>query len=242
MARHYLSAVAQNDKNLSPQQAQQTLFELRVRQIELEMEQQELRAASAQLRMNEQIIRTLAYNDALTGLANRLLLRVRLTQAMLAGSRSGCHGALLFLDMDHFKAVNDQYGHGAGDQLLIEVAARLSRCVGASDTVARLGGDEFVVLLDELAPDMAQAGEHAAVLAEAIRTALAQPYSLRTATDGPTVRVQHACSVSIGVVLFLGQARSEERLLSQADAVMYQAKAAGRNQVRFHASARGLPA
>ena len=185
---------------------------------------------------SEEIVRQLAYYDPLTGLANRLLLRERMTQALLASKRSGHHGALMFLDLDNFKTLNDTYGHGAGDLLLVEVAARLKSCVREVDAVARFGGDEFVVLFMDLAPDRVAAQAQALVLAEKIRELLAAPYVLTLAADAdrPQRVIEHRCSASIGVALFLGMAFSEEECIKRADIAMYQAKEAGRNAVRVY--------
>lgn len=185
---------------------------------------------------SEEIVRQLAYYDPLTNLANRLLLRDRITQAMLASQRSGRHGALMFLDLDNFKSLNDSYGHGAGDLLLREVAARLRSCVRGVDAVARFGGDEFVVLLMDLSQDRAQAQEQATRLAQKIRALLAEPYRLHLLSDASRAAqdITHHCSASIGVALFLGLTFSEEEGIKRADIAMYRAKAAGRNAVRFY--------
>ena len=185
---------------------------------------------------SEEIVRQLAYYDPLTGLANRLLLRERMTQALLASKRSGHYGALMFFDLDNFKTLNDTYGHGAGDLLLVEVAARLKSCVREVDAVARFGGDEFVVLFMDLAPNRVAAQAQALVLAEKIRELLAAPYVLTLAADAdrPQRVIEHRCSASIGVALFLGMAFSEEECIKRADIAMYQAKEAGRNAVRVY--------
>ncbi len=181
----------------------------------------------------EEIVRQLAYYDPLTGLANRLLLRERMTQAMLTSKRSGHHGALMFLDLDNFKTLNDTYGHGAGDLLLVEVAARLKKGVREVDAVARFGGDEFVVLVMDLAQDKVAAQAQALVLAGKIRELLAAPYVLTLAAqaDRPQQVIEHRCTASIGIALFLGMAFLEEEAIKRADIAMYQAKAAGRNSV-----------
>lgn len=183
----------------------------------------------------EEVVRRLAYYDSLTGLANRLLLGDRLTQAMLAGKRNGRFGALLFMDLDNFKSLNDTQGHGAGDLLLIEVARRLKSLVREIDTVARFGGDEFVVLLQDLDPDNAKAKGHVALLAEKIRSLLAEPYLLSLAADAtqPARGIEHRCTASIGVALFLDMSVSEEDVIKRADIAMYQAKEEGRSRVRF---------
>lgn len=179
----------------------------------------------------EEVVRELAYYDPLTRLANRLLLRDRLTQAMLAGKRSGHYGALLFMDLDNFKTLNDTQGHSVGDLLLIEVAQRLESLVRGVDTVARFGGDEFVVLLQELSRDKTTAQADAGMLAEKIRSLLAEPYVLHLTDEAA---IEHRCTASIGAVLFLDMDLSEEDIVKQADLAMYQAKKDGRNLVRFY--------
>ena len=129
-------------------------------------------------RESESHIRDLAFRDTLTQLANRRLLTDRLEQAMAASKRSRCFGAMLFLDLDHFKPLNDEHGHEAGDLLLIEAAHRLNRCVRESDTVARIGGDEFVVVIGELGRDLKASFTRAGVVAEKMRNALEEPYRL----------------------------------------------------------------
>lgn len=174
---------------------------------------------------SEQDIHQLAFFDPLTQLPNRRLLLDRLRQAMAASMRNGRYGALLFLDLDHFKTINDTQGHAVGDLLLIEVAQRLQTCVRASDSVARLGGDEFVVLLQELSSQADEAAAQTEQVAEKIRNELNQPYLLKN--------VAYHSTPSIGVSLFRGQQESVEDLLMHADVAMYQAKTAGRNVIRF---------
>ncbi len=172
-------------------------------------------------------IRHLAYYDSLTHLPNRRLLMDRLGQARVAGKRSREFGALMILDLDHFKQLNDTRGHDIGDRLLVEVALRLSACVREKDTVSRLGGDEYVVLLEGLglADDAAVAqAEH---IAEKIAASLRRPYHL---DDG---QPDYHCSTSIGLTLFQGDQASAEALLKQADVALYQAKDAGRDAIRF---------
>ena len=185
-------------------------------------------------------VRQMAFYDPLTGLPNRRLLNDRLSQAMAASKRSGLFGALMFLDLDNFKPLNDRHGHGVGDLLLTEVARRLSECVREVDTVARLGGDEFVVMLTELDAAQATATGQASAVAEKIRVSLAQPYLLNTLETRPSeTQVMHHCSASIGVVLFVNHEVSQVDLLRRADAAMYQAKAAGRNAIRFSEAQSG---
>jgi len=183
----------------------------------------------------EDQVRELAFHDALTKLPNRRLLTDRLSQTMASSKRNNCYGALLFLDLDNFKPLNDLHGHDFGDLLLIEVAERLTRCVREIDTVARTGGDEFVVMLSDLNADKAKSTEQARVIAEKIRVLLETPYLLTIQHDGKAdTAVEHHCSASIGVALFIDHEASQDDILKWADAAMYQAKDAGRNTIRFH--------
>ncbi len=172
-------------------------------------------------------IHNLAYFDPLTDLPNRRLLMDRLGQALIASKRSQAYGALLILDLDNFKTLNDTQGHDVGDQLLIEVAQRLTANVRQEDTVSRLGGDEYVVMLEGLGLDEENAAKQAEVIAEKVRLALAQPYALAG------VEQIHQSSASIGMTLFHGLESSTDGLLKQADVALYQAKDAGRNKLRF---------
>ncbi|MFA7386426.1 MAG: GGDEF domain-containing protein [Thiohalobacteraceae bacterium] len=171
-------------------------------------------------------IHELAFQDALTDLPNRRLLLDRLEHQLAISGRTGRPGALLFIDMDNFKTVNDTFGHAVGDLLLIEVACRLRATVRESDTVARIGGDEFVVMLDELSGTCAEAPALAADIAQKILEELNRPYDLRG----------HQCisTPSIGIALFCGQDLSPDQLIRRADQAMYQAKSAGRNRVEFY--------
>jgi diguanylate cyclase (GGDEF)-like protein/PAS domain S-box-containing protein len=173
----------------------------------------------------EKEIANLAYYDRLTGLPNRRLLRDRLEQALAGSARSGRHGALLFIDLDNFKLVNETSGHEVGDRLLVEVAQRLEACLGAAGGAARVGGDEFVALVDDLGENQHEAAAMAKKTGEAILAALNAPYALPGG-------VRHS-SPSIGVAMFGGGGDTCEELLKQADIAMYEAKAAGRNTLRF---------
>lgn len=185
--------------------------------------------------MEEQVLE-LAFYDSLTKLPNRRLLNDRLIRAMAASKRSGCYGALMFLDLDTFKSLNDTHGHEVGDLLLIEAADRLKRCVREMDTVARFGGDEFVVVLSELDEDKTESIAQACSVAEKIRITLAELYRLTVRREGrPDITVEHHCSCSIGVTLFINHEASPDELLNWADAAMYQAKDAGRNLIRVYA-------
>lgn len=185
-------------------------------------------------KMAETDIHNLAYYDPLTRLPNRRLLNDRLEQTMAASKRSGLHGALMFLDLDNFKPLNDKHGHEVGDQLLTEAAQRITRCVREMDTVARFGGDEFVVLLSELDLDEMKSRKQAHIIAEKIRTVLAQPYLLTPPQQGNiAATVEHHCTTSIGVTLFTEQGKASGNIIKQADMAMYQAKKDGRNSIRF---------
>ncbi|MHB1354033.1 MAG: EAL domain-containing protein [Thiobacillus sp.] len=172
-------------------------------------------------------IRSLAYFDSLTGLPNRRLLLDRLNQARLSSERTREYGALMILDLDRFKTLNDTQGHDVGDRLLVDVARRLTASVRQNDTVCRLGGDEFVVVLEGFGSDAVQAVTQAEAIAEKVRAALNQPYSL----NGNGSRFHG--TTSVGLTLFCGHDATADMLLKQADVALYQAKDAGRNLVRF---------
>jgi len=173
----------------------------------------------------EERIQELAFFDQLTGLPNRTLLRDRLKQVMLASYRSAQVGALLFVDLDHFKTINDTLGHDNGDRLLQQVAQRLLASIRQCDTAARIGGDEFVIMLKELGVSPEEAAVNAELIGEKILAALQDPFLLN--------EHEYHCTPSIGVTLFGNRAETQEELLKQADLAMYQAKAAGRNTLRF---------
>jgi diguanylate cyclase (GGDEF)-like protein/PAS domain S-box-containing protein len=178
-------------------------------------------------RQAEEQIHQLAYFDPLTGLPNRRLLFDRLRQAMAVSGRNGHFGALLILDLDHFKDLNDTQGHDVGDRLITEVARRLAASAREEDTVARLGGDEYVIVVQNLGIDESTAAVHAETIAEKVHKAVARPHVL---TRGSAA---HQSSCSIGVTLFCGQEVTVDILLKQADVALYQAKNAGRNTIRF---------
>ena len=183
----------------------------------------------------EEEIHQLAFYDTLTKLPNRCLLKDRLAQTMAACKRSGRYSALMFLDLNNFKPLNDQYGHDAGDMVLVEAARRMSACVREVDTVARFGGDEFIIVLSELHTDKAESTAEAGSVAEKIRALLAEPFVLKIRQKGnmETI-VRHYCTSSIGAVLFIDHAAGAEDVIKCADKAMYLAKQAGRNQVRFY--------
>jgi diguanylate cyclase (GGDEF)-like protein/PAS domain S-box-containing protein len=186
-------------------------------------------------RKMEEQVRQMAFHDTLTGLPNRRLISDRLNQIMATTKRSGCYGALMFLDLDNFKPLNDTHGHAVGDLLLIEVADRLRSCVREMDTVGRFGGDEFVVMLGELNASKDASTTQARIVAEKIRAALSQPYKLSVSQDGKAGAViEHRCTASMGVALFIDHQASEDDILKCADSAMYQAKEAGQNLIRFH--------
>ncbi len=186
----------------------------------------------------EKQILDLALYDSLTRLPNRRLLSERLGQIMGVSKRSGLFSALMFLDLDNFKPLNDQYGHFMGDLLLIEVANRLIGCVRGVDTVARFGGDEFVVVLSEIGANKAEVTAQSLLVAEKVRTTLDKPYVLTHRQEDNTERsVEHRCTASIGVVVFFDNEGSQDDILKWADAAMYKAKEMGGNRIQFHAAA-----
>lgn len=170
-------------------------------------------------------IRQLAFFDPLTGLPNRRLLTDHLKHALAVSGRHDNSGALLFLDLDQFKTINDTLGHDQGDQLLQEVATRIQSHIRMGDTVARLGGDEFIVLLEDLNDQPDIAASQAEGVGKKVMAALRQPYKL--------AGFEHYCTPSIGITLFRQGKGTVDELLKQADLAMYQAKAAGRNTLRF---------
>jgi diguanylate cyclase (GGDEF)-like protein/PAS domain S-box-containing protein len=170
-------------------------------------------------------IKNLAFFNPLTNLPNRRLLMDRLRQALVSSSRSGNKGALLFLDLDRFKTLNDTLGHDIGDLLLKQVAERLSHCVRAGDTVAHIGGDEFILLLENLSVDAIEAGAQTEFISNKILHAISQQYQLDVHS--------YRSTASIGSVIFNGHDISQDELLKQADIAMYQAKDSGRNTLRF---------
>lgn len=174
---------------------------------------------------SEKKIQHLAFYDPLTELPNRRLLLDRLHHALASSGRSGRQGALLFIDLDNFKDLNDTLGHHKGDMLLKQVAKRLTSCVREGDSVARLGGDEFVVVLEDLSTASIDAAAQAELVGEKIVANLSLPYQLATH--------EYHCTPSIGAVLFNEKHQAVEDLLKQADIAMYQAKKAGRNTLRF---------
>ena len=176
-------------------------------------------------KLAEAQIQRLAFYDELTGLPNRRLLMDRLERAVAASTREGCHGALLFLDLDNFKGINDTLGHEWGDRLLVQVGARVSACVRATDTVARLGGDEFVVVIEGLHAEEAEAAAEAEAVAQKVLAALNQPYQIEGCEMHSTP--------SIGIALFRDAQQPVQELLKRADLAMYQAKAQGRNMLCF---------
>lgn len=192
-----------------------------------------------QRKLMEDKVRQLAFYDPLTNLPNRRLLDDRLLQTIAASKRSKCYAALMFLDLDNFKPLNDEHGHVVGDLLLVEAAARLRGCVREMDTVARFGGDEFVVVLSVLSQDKAESTLQAATVADKIRASLSAPYRLISQPDGlgGGVVVEHHCTSSIGVVVFADHQVSPDDILRWADVAMYEAKDSGRNAIRFFGAA-----
>ncbi|ABM03618.1 diguanylate cyclase/phosphodiesterase [Psychromonas ingrahamii 37] len=195
------------------------------RAAELAIANKELAIANEEKGKLTEKLNDLAFYDTLTGLPNRRILIDRLHHALASNVREGCDSAVMFVDLDHFKDINDTLGHGFGDLLLIQIAQRLASCLRKGDTVARLGGDEFVLILENLDKKTIEAAAKANAIADKILAALNKPYQLD----------MHKCysTVSIGAVFFDHQGNTAEDLLKQADIAMYQAKQAGGNQIRF---------
>jgi diguanylate cyclase (GGDEF)-like protein len=185
----------------------------------------ELRLLYKRLEAANRRLELFALTDPLTGLPNRRLLTDRVTHAMAASARTGDHCALMFLDLDHFKRLNDTQGHGVGDLLLQNVAARLLACVREGDTVARIGGDEFVVLLEGLGSHGRNADSQARLVSNKILDHLARPHLLENHS--------YATTASIGVVVFKGTEEPIEKLLKKADLAMYDAKTTSGNAAHF---------
>ena len=180
-------------------------------------------------KLAEEEIRNLAFYDPLTALPNRRLLLERLRQALVASVRSGRSQALLSIDLDNFKTLNDTLGHQTGDLLLQEAARRIAACVSAADTVGRLSGDEFLLILEDLSEVPEEAAAQAEAVGEKILASIHNPYLL----EGRECR----STCSIGITIFGGRRNSTDEILQQADIALYQAKAAGRDTIRFFSPA-----
>lgn len=173
----------------------------------------------------ESKIKQLAFYDQLTQLPNRQLLMEKLESARLHSERNHKYGAILYLDLDDFKTLNDTRGHDVGDKFLILVSQRLSQCIRKTDTVARIGGDEFVIIFEHLDTELEQATHKCDFLCQKILSNLTQPYTIDN--------IEHFSTLSIGVTLFYGEDKSIDELLKHADLAMYQAKNSGKNTYRF---------
>ena len=192
------------------------------------------RDITARIRAEDEI-RQMAFYDILTQLPNRRLLNDRLGQTLAAGKRSGFCGALMLLDLDNFKVLNDTHGHDAGDLFLKEIAQRISHCVREADTVARLGGDEFVVVLGELDTDEDASVEQASLIAQKILHTLSEPHVMTIRRQhGSDITIEHSSTASIGAVLLSCDDVGTEDILKNADIAMYRAKDRGRNQLCFY--------
>ena len=186
----------------------------------------------SRLKTIEEQLMSLAFIDPLTKLFTRRLLEDRLGQVLLKTSRSKQHAGLFYVDLDHFKRINDLFGYAAGDIRLQDVAKRLKKCVREEDTIARVGGDEFVILVNELSSDISIAKSNVEEIAKKIVEQLSTKSCLQDPIRKPCLTddiSQCQCSVSVGVVLFSGKDRGIEQLFAEGDAAMYRAKAAGGN-------------
>ena len=183
----------------------------------------------------EKQILNLAFHDALTQLPNRRLLNDRLSQAMATSKRTGRYGAIIFLDLDNFKSLNDTHGHGTGDLLLIEAAHRISNCVREVDIVARFGGDEFVVILSNLGSDIPESSRQANIVANKILVTLKKPYILNIDKNSKSGNaIEHQCTSSIGVALFLDHEVTTDEVIKWADSAMYKSKESGGDSISFY--------
>ncbi|OIQ73428.1 cyclic di-GMP phosphodiesterase Gmr [mine drainage metagenome] len=178
-------------------------------------------------------IEHLAFYDSLTDLPNRRLMLDRLKQAQTSCARRNQYGALMLIDLDNFKTLNDTQGHDVGDRLLVQVASRLRCAIRSGDTIARLGGDEFVAILEDLDASVDAAAVQAQSVAEKIQTQLNLAYTLQQSLPDTSPSHQHHCTSSIGITLFHDHSISVDELMKRADTAMYQAKAGGRNTLRF---------
>ena len=183
---------------------------------------------------NEELIKELAFKDTLTGLPNRRMFHNQFATLLAYAKRHNSYGALLVLDLDNFKPLNDKYGHSAGDLLLIEVAKRLQACVRSVDIVARFGGDEFLVALGDIGLNEESATAEALKIAEKIGLHIKAPYVIVLDSDDGSKIITHECSASIGISLFNAHKQKEEDIFSEADKAMYDAKNNGRNRVELY--------
>jgi diguanylate cyclase (GGDEF)-like protein/PAS domain S-box-containing protein len=185
-------------------------------------------------RKTEELIKELAYHDALTGLPNRRMLDERLHFLLTQSDRSGEFGALMVIDLDNFKPLNDTHGHSAGDILLKQFARRLQESIREGDTVARFGGDEFIIILANLGRERDEAHLHAHRVAEKILLHVSKPYHVSLELENQATRqIEHHCTASIGVTLFQGKDACTDRLFQEADKAMYDAKEKGRARIEF---------
>jgi diguanylate cyclase (GGDEF)-like protein/PAS domain S-box-containing protein len=225
--RHFISVKKQTENSrieLSLQRGDGTVFQA---QLDFVSNAATARITLTDITKNKEAeaeIRRLAYYDPLTNLANRRLLQDRLDLAIMATARNAQYGAMFFIDLDHFKALNDARGHDVGDLLLIDVAQRLRKAVREHDTVARQGGDEFVVLMEDLGTTVNEAAILAAQLGNKLREALVAPFNLNG--------YEYHCKISVGVGLFHAHDTVED-LFKHADLALYQAKTSGRDKLRF---------
>jgi diguanylate cyclase (GGDEF)-like protein len=202
-------------------------------EAEVKMQTAELEQKNMALAESKEELRKIAYYDSLTRLPNRRMLNDRLDKAIALSKRTSRYGALIFIDLDNFKSLNDKHGHVAGDLLLVEAAKRLTKVMREMDTVARFGGDEFVVMLSELEENESEATSHALTVAEKILVTLNEPYELIIVDGVEEKHITHICSGSIGVAMFSKNDISIEELLQSSDAAMYRAKEAGKNTIKL---------
>jgi len=216
----------EDENGLLKNYSETLIRKLEEKTLQLEQTNRALEQDIAERKAAEDKVQLLAFYDPLTHLPNRRLLLDRLQHTFALSTRHHNHGAVLFIDLDQFKTLNDTKGHKVGDLLLVEVSKRLQSCVTDGNTVARLGGDEFVIILEELSEEAAQAAVQVKTVCDKILKVVSQVYSL----DG----FEYHTSTSIGITLFQNQEIGVDELLKRADIAMYQAKGAGRNTMRFY--------
>jgi len=195
--------------------------------------EEKIQERTISLKSSEEKLKHLAFYDSLTALPNRRLFDDRLNQSIELSERKKFHLAVVFLDLDNFKPVNDMYGHTVGDHLLVEVAKRLENTVRKVDTVARFGGDEFIILLNELSQEKEKAIQDIENIVNKIHANLTSTFKLNIGTKDERIFIDYRCGASIGTKMFMGNEITKDEIIVQADIAMYEAKKLGKNQIFY---------